>query len=958
MTYFKTTFAFVLIAFMFFTAKSDNINIGTSLVKNYYRADYKAGSQSWDIQQSNNGKIYFANNSGLLEYDGFFWSLYPLPNASQVRSINVHDDGIIYAGGFNELGYFKPDSKNNYSFHSLKKYLPSDMNNFDDVWKIYVHPDGIIFQSFNQLMIFKDSSFTVIPAPSRFHFSFFVNNEYYVNDMEKGLMRYAMGRLFPLNGMEILKGKEIWGILEQDNKLYISTASDGVYIYNGNTLQAWNTCFGDFLKRNQIFCSFKTQEGHFAFGTIQNGLLICTQDGETLQHLNMSDGLQNNTVLSIGEDYQGNLWIGTDHGIDHLETNSPLSGISFNYGISTGYAAIANKNTLYFGTNQGLFYKNIEENTIHDFENKKLKIIENTGGQVWSLDKIDESIFCGHNNGTYLIDGEKAVQISSIPGGWTNLQTPNNKNKVIGGVYSGLVLYEKQNGVWTLKKQYPNFSESAKNMIFDQDGSLWMIHGYKGIYHFIFSEDYEEIEKIDFYSSENSQLSNQLFGLANVNGKIVFFTGDGVISYSKTNDDFIKDDFFKQKISSHNIRSVKIDERKNIWYFTDSDIGVLRIGEDGRYNNIYLPFKQLQGQFVNGFEFVYPHDDDNVFLATENGFEHYETNRNKKYNYDFNTYIKSIRTFNPDTTLSYNDSLLHLTYNNNHIEFTFSANEFVNSTNILYSTYLKGYDTEWSKWQNRNTKEYTNLYEGEYEFSVKAINVFENNSSLSTLKFSVSPPFHRSFIAYVLYGFGLIILIAIISFILKKRLEKAKIKTQEQEQELFKKRENELKREALVAEKEVIRLRNDQLRHGLKQKDKQLANSTLETIHKNETLIKIRDDLKILSSSIAIEDNKFKVRKMIKQINREINNDKQWKVFETHFESVHEEFLRKIKEQFPEITPRELKLCAFLRMNISSKEISVLMNISPRGVEISRYRLRKKLNLDRKTNLTEFILTF
>ncbi len=941
-----------------FSATSQNIHIGTSQIENFYRTDYQAGSQNWDIQQNVNGKIYFANNLGLLEYDGHFWNTYPLPNASVVRSINIHDNGFIFAGGFNELGYFKLEKSNKYQFHSLKKYLPDGSDNFEEVWKIFKHSDGIIFQSFNQLMIYKDSMFTVIPAPSRFHFSFMVNNEYYVNDMEKGLLRYAMGKLFPLNGMEKLIGVEIWGILEHNNQLIISTASEGVFIYDGNTLQSWNVCFNDFLKKNQVFCSFETQEGHLAFGTIQNGLLICNNKGEVLQHLNMADGLQNNTVLSIGEDYQGNLWLGTDHGIDYIETNSPLSGISFNYGISTGYAAIANKNTIYFGTNQGLFYKNMEEKAAHNFENKKLKIIENTGGQVWSLNKIDESVFCGHNKGTYIIEGKQAVQISSIPGGWTNLQTPTYKNKVIGGVYSGLVLYEKQNGKWMLKKQYPNFSESVKNMVFDKDGSLWMIHGYKGIYHFIFSEDYEEIEEIDFYNSQNSKLSNQLFGLANVNDKIVFFTGDGVVTYSKTSADFIADNFFSQKIGPINIRSVKIDERKNIWYFTDRDIGVLRIGEDGRYNNINLPFKQLQGQFVNGFEFVYPYDDNNVFMATENGFEHYQTDCNKNYNYDFNSYIKWIRTFNPETTQGFNDSLLQLDYNNNHIEFTFSSNEFTNSSNVLYSTFLKGYDTEWSKWQNRNTKEYTNLYEGDYEFSVKAKNIFGEISSIENIKFSVSPPFHRSIIAYGLYMMGFILIIIIIAISLKKRLDRAKIKDQQKQQELYRKRENELRQEALEAEKEMIRMRNDQLRLGIKQKDKELANSTLLIIHKNEILINIKDHLKKLTTSLTSEDNKHEVKKMIRQVNREINNDKQWRVFETHFESVHEEFLLKIKEQFPEITPRELKLCAFLRMNISSKEISVLMNISPRGVEISRYRLRKKLNLDRKTNLTEFILSF
>jgi DNA-binding CsgD family transcriptional regulator len=97
---------------------------------------------------------------------------------------------------------------------------------------------------------------------------------------------------------------------------------------------------------------------------------------------------------------------------------------------------------------------------------------------------------------------------------------------------------------------------------------------------------------------------------------------------------------------------------------------------------------------------------------------------------------------------------------------------------------------------------------------------------------------------------------------------------------------------------------------------------------------------------------------MVRKIDREIDSEMQWEVFEKHFESVHEEFLKRLKATYPDLTPRELKLCAYLRLNISSKEIATLMNISTRGVEISRYRLRKKLLLEHDTNLTDFIVSF
>ena len=122
----------------------------------------------------------------------------------------------------------------------------------------------------------------------------------------------------------------------------------------------------------------------------------------------------------------------------------------------------------------------------------------------------------------------------------------------------------------------------------------------------------------------------------------------------------------------------------------------------------------------------------------------------------------------------------------------------------------------------------------------------------------------------------------------------------------------------------------------------------MQMLQKNEMLITLRDELKELANMVDSETHKHDVIRLVRGINKEIDNEKQWHVFETHFESVHEEFLKRIKSEYPSLTPRELKLCAYLRMNISSKEISVLMNISTRGVEISRYRLRKKLKISRE----------
>jgi DNA-binding CsgD family transcriptional regulator len=142
-------------------------------------------------------------------------------------------------------------------------------------------------------------------------------------------------------------------------------------------------------------------------------------------------------------------------------------------------------------------------------------------------------------------------------------------------------------------------------------------------------------------------------------------------------------------------------------------------------------------------------------------------------------------------------------------------------------------------------------------------------------------------------------------------------------------------------------------------KNRELANSTLNLLHKNKILTSIKLQLSdLLQKSSDNTDQKHEISAIVRKINKELGNEKHQEAFDSYFDEVHQNFIKRLKEAHPVLSPKELRLCAYLKMNLSSKEISSLMNISVRGVEISRYRLRKKLNLDRETNLTDYILNF
>jgi len=937
--------------------------IGTPFIKNYPRKITQAGQQNWMIDQDSSGVIYFANNEGLLEFNGSDWSIHPLPNQSTVRSIKVMN-GKIYVGGFNEFGFFKRDKSGCLCYTSLLTQLPENHRELGDIWKIHSIDQDLIFQSYNYIFYFKDQKLgKIIPAPKSFHFSYSIDGELYINDIENGMYRVAPEKLVLMPGMEALKGKEIWGMESFNNGILFATADDGLFAYENFILKKWNVSISDYLKKNQVYSMLKLSDGKMAFGTVQNGLVICDTQGKIIKTLNRQNGIQNNTILSLKQDDFSNLWLGLDNGIDFLQINSPFSYFGHSDGLSAGYATASFDGKLYLGTNQGVFVKSWSSLSSEE-ETSEFSLIEETRGQVWSMNIIDNKLFFGHNKGFFQITNNKASVICNKAGGWLLSQTPSNKDIMIGGSYNGIRLFKKSDDQWKYVKDVAGFIESTRVIEWENDSILWMSHGLKGIYRLQFNADYDSIIKFELYGEKHGLPSNYNLDINKWKDEILVLSSSGIHSFNKEEKKFYpnpeKTKMFEGQIPLKLIE----DKDHNIWFFTDENLGVLRKLEDGSYSTITTPFTTISNNYINGFQHLNVVDANNVIFGSDMGFIHYDPSIVKQYDYPFQVFISQIGFVKIDSLLS-NTNIIQLNASSNafknkenHLVFNFAASDFENGENLLFSAILEGYENEWDVWSAKNTREYTNLSEGDYTFRVHAKNGFNTISNEASYTFQILAPWYKTWWSYLIYfvlfimlGFVIAHYIKIQSRILRRKEKLDQLRIQRQN-------ENKIKREKLQAEKELIRLRNDQLKTEMLAKDKELANSTLQMIQKNKLLTRLKLELDKMNAKTSDDLVKNQNQALIRRINKEIEDKNQWRVFEEHFEAVHEEFIRRLREQYPDLTPKERKLAAYLRLNISTKEIALLMNISARGVEVARYRLRRKFNLERDTNLLDFILNF
>lgn len=933
--------------------------IGFPKVQNYTKSEYNAATQNWDISQDSKGFMYFANNDGVLRFDGSQWVSLDTDIPLPARSVFVDSKDRIFVGLIDNFGMLELNNSGKYNFKSFR-YLLNENTGFSDVWKIHEIDDGIVFQSFEKLFIYTENTTEQIKEYSpaeKYRFSFTIDNRLLVQEFGLGLYEYT-GNSFeklPWSGIKI--EDDIISITKAGQNTLLLGTVNRIYKYDSGKISEWESPVNAFINTNKLFTSIPIFNNQLAFGSILNGLIISDENGKILQHLNRTNGLQNNTILSLFSDFDNNLWLGLDNGIDYVEISSPISYISQGGDIGTGYCCIVHNEMLYFGTNQGLFVKPFDSFS----EGKEnFKLIKNTEGQVWSLSVHKNELICGHNFGTFIITGDKATKINDEPGGWKYITLKNNPNLLIGGFYNGLAIFRYQNNTWNFEKKLSGFEESIRFLVEDERGNLWISHGGKGVFKILLDQNKTKIIDHKLYDSNSGLPSNEQNIIFTYQNKILVSTINGVYEYSEQNNTFNKTPNFNELIGDiGRLKYFTTDRNNNLWFIGEKNSGVLRLNEDLTYTKITIPFDPLLNNFVNEFEFVYPFSNEHTFFAIDNGFAHYSSNLTKSYNQPFNSYITKIE-------LPYLDSIVYpvnftaeksgrFPFRKNSFRFHYTTPYFENLSQLQFSYYLENYSEEWSEWTSDNYKDFTNLYEGSYTFHVKAKNVYDTESQPATYHFTIIPPWHRSRTAFYIY---LILSVAIIFLLIKYllyRIELSKKREKLKHKNELRKKEEEFQRQALISEKEIIKLRNDKLRAEKTHRDKELANQTMNIVQKNRLLKKLDEELQRIQNNTKDATVVTKLAIIKARIKKELDDKQQNRLFETYFEDVHADFFERLKEKYPQLSPGDLRLSAYIRMNISTKEIATLLNITYRGVEIRRYRLRKKMDLPREINLTTYL---
>lgn len=945
----------VIFLFVPLALKAQN-TIGLPEIVNYAKNQYNAGAQNWDIRQDQQGIIYLANNEGLLSFDGKSWQLYPLPNKTIVRSVFIGADGKIYVGGQDELGFFEPNAMGKLVFTSLVKQIPELDRNFGDVWDIVVHKKGVYFRTANKIFRFLAGKTTVFKAPVEFAHIELVNDRVLVHDFLAGLLVVNKNELLPLlppsitGGVQIPKGDAVTAMIALgENNVLITTLKNGLFLLQQNQLNKITSANNALFANERIYSATKVNNEWIALATTNGGVYIIDHEGNIIQHFSRTEGLQNNNILSIFLDREKNLWLGLNNGIDFIASNSAIKNISPQLNEESGYTAMVHNNQLYLGTSNGLFVAPLQPTQDLSFSKGNFLLVNNTRGQNWGLQRINGQLLLGHHDGAFEIKNGSAIPMSNYAGFWNFAPY---RGGIIAGNYKGLLLI---NGA--TQTPIPNFSESSRFIAVDDQWNTWVSHPYHGVFRI---DSNQQVWRYGKAQGLPSDLNNHVYMVKN---KLAVATNKGVYQYNTERQIFEPNGFFTSLLGTKSIRYLKEDKEGNIWFIHEKNIGVIDLTTD-QPQIIDIP--ELKNKMLSGFEMIYTLDEHNIFLGGERGFYHINYRKYKQNTPALNVQVRALKIGNnldslvfggyfnqlnqPPVQLSNRIPDIDYAFNSVHIDF--AAMQHGNLNHLEYSFKLSGFDGEWSSWTNRTNKEYTNLSPGKYVFEVKARNNLGTESAIASYSFVILAPWYKSIWAWVIYFVvGIASIIGLYFWQKKKFIQQQKRFKEEQEKLVY---IHELERSK--TDGELAALRNEKLEADLNFKNTELASSAMHLVKKGELLTKIKTELSQITKKIDNEYAITELKKMIKTLGEDEHLDEEWAFFTKHFDKVHSNFIVSLKAMHPNISNNEIKLCAYLRMNLTTKEIAQLMNISVRGVEISRYRLRKKLNLATEVNLFNYLI--
>ena len=934
--------------------------IGVHIAQNY-SGQIPSQTKVWDIATLDNGYTFLATQEAVVVFDGNRWSVHSMNNGYDVRSVLVDKDKMrVYVGGINEFGYLSPDARGVLYYTCLSDKLGEDKL-LGNIWGIFSqhNSESIYLQGDYNLLKYNTHAETAELINSngiKIDCSAMINGVLYLGT-EDGL-KFLMGNdIISVPYTSNLRNARIRSILPYKDGIMVVTAKSGVFYYDRQRL--FPLPFGKeiYQSKQEVFCA-DIHNNTLALGTILDGVCIIDTEQGSIQYYNESNGLINNTVLSLKFNSEGDLWTGFDLGFSKLLLHLPVTTLdNKTLRVGSGYSILSVGNKLLLGTNRGLFEINDNLYSKNDY-----KFIEGTTGQVWMLRRIHDKVFCAHDRGLFMITANgNAIQISGIGGCYDIQPIAGEENLAYVGAYDGLYVIDTSAGNVHTIGIVDGFDGCPYNFVQMSPSVIWSVEGARGIV--CTRVDYKKMTAslINVYTStdDNVPLSNGVH-ISKIGNAIELATPVGLYRYNSEKNLFERDLSMEHHFNSQPPYYRLIQNRNKLWLYSANAVSLYDMDSDKPA--LEIPLMSVAARPLSGSDAIYPISDYTIVVPGIHGYSIYDF---ENYAYCISDIESKVR-INSITLVEPNDSIVYsgnfatspkspvIDFKYNSLKIDFGNVEDTANGTVAYSYKLN--NEEWSSFSSSTTKEYTNLPSGIYTFHIRA--KFLNGDVVSdTINFEITTPWYLSVWMKILVVVLIIVIIVLIFVSEHKRVSHKEQKIIMEKNTEIAIRQADYDFQTKIKDDRIEKLEQENLRNELNHKSQEMMNALVSLAHKNEILTNLKSELQQISRKYAaVPDLKKSIIALQSSIDVSMMPDKVFKRVEEEFDLMHNDFTKRLRARYPDLSKNEILMCCYIFMDLSSKEIAPLLNISIRGVETMRYRIRKKFNLSREDNLSEFLL--
>lgn len=885
-----------------------------SMVLNYGRNDYGRATQMWTVCADQDQYVFFANREGLFEYDYAQWQTHKLPGGESLRSVMVsRADQRIYIGAINEFGYFEiaPNGELSYVSLSADQELP-EIRYAGNVWNVHKQGNTLLFRTEDRVIRIADGEYEVLWPGQTIGYSCMLDNALHLAT-DQALLVLMGSKFFPIHGSEPVVKHRIKGIISQGKDYLAFTADDGAYLLDGFTATRVPTEADDYMKENEVFCIAHTQD-KIAVGTVRGGVVVMDRDGTNPVYYNESNGLQNNTVLSLAFDSQGDLWAGLDRGVSCITMSSPfqvLAGEASSIGL--GYTAAINDGTLYIGTNRGLYGQKESTSNMVGYPE--------VSGQVWDFCKIGQKLYCTTDHGIYSVGADGKVQhVPGLNSAWTLQPMLKHPGLVYAGTYTGMWVMQQDGDNLKNLHYVEGVANSFQTFEQDQNENIWLVNNTM-LERLELDADHAEVRFTRDYSVPTGIKLSFLPGREPVS----VLTSEGVYRYEERRDSFVPDSVFNEKYIGNTEYLSAARAFGNYYLLAKNQLAI--VPEDMEGPKKVFPFSSSLIEVIENFERVIPISPNQAIVPSEKGILFFTEPEDQVNTTHPHFRIRNIFSVTGRDSTLYSSNFMNLK-NKIRIEPGYNSMLVVCSNDSRFDGILYQYrlnDGEWSEPSEAPIKQFVDLSPGNYSINAKAIYP-DGSEYVDEVQFEVIAPWYRTVWAYLGYTALLLLLGVAIARWDRRRTRAREAKAVMEKEQEMRQMEEELegeiaKKDDEIAEKvgeialkedeiarqqeNIAQLEKQKLEDELKHKSLEMANMMVNVVQKNEMLGDIKREVnKVIDQLKGNEarDARKQLMSLTASIDNNINNQEVMGKIEEQFNVLHDNFMTRLTDHYPSLT--------------------------------------------------------